>query len=94
LRANQLILDDLEQGRSVRDVYLRVLLPQLETLRESIEAVRKCERGDRVKILVGGFALASAAGIPEELGSDGYAADPDAAVEQGRQLVGLPPRGE
>jgi methanogenic corrinoid protein MtbC1 len=62
---------------------------QFETLRETIAEVRQCERGDRVKILIGGFAFASAAGMPEELGADGLAADPVAAVQQGRQLVGL-----
>jgi len=63
---------------------------QLETLRSSIAAVRKCERGERVKILVGGFALVDDGAAPEELGADAYAPDPVAAVKVGRKLVGLP----
>ena len=42
-----------------------------------------------MKVLVGGFAFGSAAGMPEQLGADGLAADPIDAVLQGRQLVGL-----
>jgi len=62
---------------------------QFETLRTTIAEVRRCERGDQVKVLVGGFAFGSTAGMSEQLGADGLGADPIDAVQQGRQLVGL-----
>jgi len=62
---------------------------QLEAVTETIEAVRRSARGTKVKILLGGRALANLDGLPKELGADGYAADPIAAVVLGRQLAGL-----
>ena len=65
---------------------------QLETLRQTINAVRAVERGEKVKIIVGGFAFAGSEHLAPQLGADGYAPDPAAAVELGRQLVFGPPR--
>lgn len=62
---------------------------QLETAKHTIRAVRSGPRGDAVKIIVGGLALAGTRELPQKLGADGYAANPDAAVSLGRQLVGL-----
>jgi len=62
---------------------------QLVTLTETIQAVRRGQRGAAVKILVGGRALAEAADLVQQFGADGYAADPNAAVSVGNALVGL-----
>jgi methanogenic corrinoid protein MtbC1 len=60
---------------------------QLETVRQTINAVRSTERGENLKIIVGGFAFEQAHNLPLQLGADGYAADPATAVELGRDLV-------
>jgi methanogenic corrinoid protein MtbC1 len=65
------------------------LVTQLETLKATIQAVRNTERGERLKILVGGRAVATAGDLPQTLGADGYAADPRAAVEMAAEWVGL-----
>jgi methanogenic corrinoid protein MtbC1 len=61
----------------------------LEAAKQTIRAVRSGPRGDAVKIIVGGLAFADTQELPEELGADGYAANPFAAVTAGRKLVGL-----
>ena len=63
---------------------------QLVTLAETIQAVRRGERGAAVKILVGGRALVEAPDLAPSLGADGYAADPLDAVAQGNLLAGVP----
>jgi methanogenic corrinoid protein MtbC1 len=60
---------------------------QLETVRHTIQSLRSAERGDIVKIIVGGFAFAGLEHLPTILGADGYAPDPAAAVKLGRHLV-------
>jgi methanogenic corrinoid protein MtbC1 len=65
------------------------LSTQLETAKETITAVREGARGESVKILVGGHALADPGQLPRQLGADGYAADPVMAVALGSRLVGL-----
>jgi len=60
---------------------------QLETVRQAIAAIRSTERGEYVKVIVGGFAFAGAEHLAERLNADGYAPDPAAAVLLGRQLV-------
>jgi len=62
---------------------------QLVTLTETIQAVRRGQRGAVVKILVGGRALAEVTDLAQQFGADGYAADPNAAVARGNVLVGL-----
>ena len=62
---------------------------QLPTLNQTIDAVRRGERGAAVKILVGGRGLAGAEDLAAEFGADGYASDPRQAVALGRALVGL-----
>jgi methanogenic corrinoid protein MtbC1 len=63
---------------------------QLVTLTETIQAVRRGQRGAVVKILVGGRALADATDLAQQFGADGYAADPHAAVALGNALVSRP----
>jgi methanogenic corrinoid protein MtbC1 len=60
---------------------------QLQTVRETIDAVRSSARGESVKIIVGGFAFGGSEHLSLKLGADGYAPDPAAAVELGRRLV-------
>jgi methanogenic corrinoid protein MtbC1 len=60
---------------------------QLETARQTIHAVRSAQRGQKLKIILGGFAFAGSEHLPLQLGADGYAPDPAAAVELGRLLV-------
>ena len=60
---------------------------QLETVRETIDAVRLTQPPGSTKILVGGFAFLGLESLPRQLGADGYAPDPAAAVALGRQLV-------
>lgn len=60
---------------------------QLETVRDTINAVHLSSRGEDVKIIVGGFAFAACEHLPPQLGADGYAPNAPAAVELGRQLV-------
>jgi len=62
---------------------------QLEAVKTTIQAIRDGERDTEVKILLGGRAFTDSDDLPQELGADGYAADPVAAVASGRQLVGL-----
>jgi methanogenic corrinoid protein MtbC1 len=71
-------------------VALAATLPtQLSTLRSTIAAVRRTQRGWSVRILVGGNALTGRSHLAAEIGSDGYAANPIQAVALGRELVGL-----
>lgn len=63
----------------------------LDAVKSTIQAVRRGNRGDAVKILVGGRAFAGSSELAAQLGADGYAADPDGAVHLGGQLVGLTP---
>jgi methanogenic corrinoid protein MtbC1 len=63
----------------------------LDAVKSTIQAVRSGNRGDAVKILVGGRAFAGSSEVAVQLGADGYAADPDGAVRVGCQLVGLTP---
>lgn len=65
------------------------LSSQLTTLKETIESVRRSDRGAAVKILVGGRGLAGAADLAAQFGADGYAVDPAEAVSLGGTLVGL-----
>lgn len=66
-----------------------VLRSQIGVLRQTIEAVRRSERGRAVKILVGGRAFLDNADLAATLGADGYAPDPIEAVALGGALVGL-----
>ncbi len=65
------------------------LYSQLRTLKQTIEAVRRSERGTAVKVLVGGRGLTGAGDLAAEFGADGYAVDPMEAVALGSTLVGL-----
>lgn len=60
---------------------------QLVTLAETIQAVRRGQRGATVKILVGGCGLAEGADLVQQFGADAYAADPHAAVAWGNSVV-------
>jgi cobalamin-dependent methionine synthase I len=60
---------------------------QLETVCTVIASVRSAQRGEHVKIIVGGFAFAGSEHLAQQLGADGYAPDPSSAVELGNQLV-------
>ena len=81
---------------------LKVAAPEIETsilfgsvhldaVKSTIQTVRSGNRGDAVRILVGGRAFAGSSELAVQLGADGYAADPDGAVRLGAQLVGLTP---
>ncbi|MBN1852855.1 MAG: cobalamin-dependent protein [Pirellulales bacterium] len=61
----------------------------LMVLKQTIQSVRRSERGASVKVLVGGRALTWASDLAAEFGADGYAADPVGAVSLGNALVGL-----
>jgi methanogenic corrinoid protein MtbC1 len=63
------------------------LRTQLATLKQTIEGVRRSERGAVVKILVGGRGLTGTSDLVAEFGADGYAADPSQAVVVGNALV-------
>jgi methanogenic corrinoid protein MtbC1 len=65
---------------------------QFETVRQTINAIRSSERGGAVKMIVGGGAFAGSEHLAPQLGADGYAPDPAAAVELGRRLVFGSPR--
>jgi MerR family transcriptional regulator, light-induced transcriptional regulator len=66
------------------------LSSQLVALEETIAVVRQSPYGARVKILVGGPALADSGDLPHELGADAYAATAAEAVAVARQLLDLP----
>lgn len=66
------------------------LSSQLVALEQAIATVRRSACGERVKILVGGPALAHSGDLPRELGADAYAATAAEAVAEGRRLLGLP----
>jgi methanogenic corrinoid protein MtbC1 len=84
---------DLVQAVECFDVDLvalsAALSVQIEAVKSTIQAVRSGPRGDVVKILAGGLAFADSGNLPQDLGADGYAANPDEAVRLGSQLVGL-----
>ena len=63
------------------------LSTQLLALRDTIAAVRAGERGNRVKILAGGLALADHPELAAQFGADGYAATAVEAVQLGNALV-------
>jgi methanogenic corrinoid protein MtbC1 len=65
------------------------LSSQLTTLKETIESVRRSDRGAEVKILVGGRGLSGVADLAAQFGADGYAVDPAEAVSVGSTLLGL-----
>ena len=60
---------------------------QLETLRETIDAVRDSSVGAKVQIIVGGLAFTGATDLATELGADGYANGPIDAVDLGNRLI-------
>lgn len=63
--------------------------PQLQTLRQTMEAIRAAGGSEKVKIIVGGFAFTTGSkALPGQLGADGYAPDPATAVELARRLCG------
>ena len=64
------------------------LSTQLPTLRETIAVLRQSPAGARLKILVGGRALAGGGDVPIQVGADGCAASPDEAVELATRLIG------
>lgn len=63
---------------------------QLETVRDSIRAIRDQVKGTESKILVGGPAFDATESLYRELGADGYSDQLPEALTQGRLLVGLP----
>jgi len=85
--------DDLAQGVEFYDadlVALSVSLPtQLTVLEETIAAVRTCQRGNAVKILVGGYGMMNTADLAKSKGADDYASNAVDAVARGNVLVGL-----
>ncbi len=62
---------------------------QMEDTKKTIQAVRASERGEIVKVLIGGQAFMTAEDLSQELGADGYAGNAAEAVVLGRHLVGL-----
>ena len=62
---------------------------QIPQVRKIINLVKQSERGDDVKILLGGYAFNQAPELAKEIGADGYATIPPDAVSIGRTLVGL-----
>jgi len=63
--------------------------PHLQTLRETITAVRRSPPGGKLKTLVGGQALNSSPDLARELGADGFADDPLASLGEARRLLDL-----
>jgi MerR family transcriptional regulator, light-induced transcriptional regulator len=63
------------------------LSTQIETLKRTIERVRRADRGEAVKILVGGHGLAGFGDLAVALGADGFAADPAEAVALGNAMA-------
>lgn len=63
------------------------LATQLETVRQSVDALRRLEDRE-VKILVGGGAFAETPELWRRLGADGHAVAADEAVALGARLVG------
>jgi methanogenic corrinoid protein MtbC1 len=60
---------------------------QLQTVCTTIASVRSAQRGQDIKIIVGGFAFSGSEHLAQQLGADGYAPDPSTAVELGKRLV-------
>ena len=61
---------------------------QLETVRQTIDAVRVAERGAEVKILLGGLVFTRSPDLAAKMGADGFARSPSEAIAVGRELVG------
>ena len=64
-----------------------LLTTTLPIQREVIEALKKSSLRNRVKVLVGGAP--ATAKWAEEIGADGYAADPIEAIKVAKKLLGL-----
>ena len=88
-------ITDLVQAVECFDVDLVALSAslnvQFETVKSTIQAVRAGRRGGAIKILAGGLAFANSGDLAVDMGADGYASDPEAAVRLGGELVGIPP---
>lgn len=63
------------------------LSTQLPALRETVRALRRSSLGNRLKIIIGGRALAENAALARQVGADAFAVDPQQAVEIGSRLV-------
>ena len=66
------------------------LSSHLPKLRETIDAVRNCDRGEATKILVGGRAFGGNPETADRLGADAYAATPQEALALAASLFDLP----
>jgi len=66
------------------------LSSHLPKLRETIEAVRNCDHGKAIKILVGGRAFGGCSDTAVQLGADAYAATPQEALASAASLLRLP----
>lgn len=62
----------------------------IQTLRETIQAVRRRRDSDAMKILVGGQALRFCSDTIGQIGADAYAADAIEAMKLADSLLGLP----
>jgi methanogenic corrinoid protein MtbC1 len=63
---------------------------QLPTLKATMDAIRRSDRARAARILVGGHVFDGVANLAMEVGADGFAPEPLAALSVGRTLVGLP----
>lgn len=66
----------------------------LHATKACIDTLRNTEKGEHVKILLGGLAFDASDNAWKKLGADGCAYSADEAVEIGAKLVGLPPRSD
>lgn len=63
---------------------LSTTMPQMK---EVIEALKRSDLRDKVKIMVGGAPVTQ--GFASSIGADGYAPDAGSAVDKAKQLIGL-----
>jgi methanogenic corrinoid protein MtbC1 len=66
------------------------LASHLPRLQETIDAVRQTDRGEAIKILVGGRAFGGCSDTAVQLGADAYASTAQEAVAVAASLFDLP----
>ncbi len=65
-----------------------LLTTTMLNMRDTIEALKKANIRDQVKVMVGGAPVTQ--NFAQEIGADGYGDNASAAVEKAKELLGLP----
>jgi methanogenic corrinoid protein MtbC1 len=81
------ILDSLDEYDADLLALSTTILSHVAQIREIIEQVHHRERGNGVKILVGGYPFNVSPELWRKVGADGYAVDAQEAIQAANELV-------